>query len=61
MPHLFCEKCPSGTLVQCEKDGVVYCSGHERVCPDCGGTRRSILRTLTSEDRAELKSRGVIR
>lgn len=61
MPAIFCAQCPSAGLVQCESDQAVYCPNHERVCPDCRGSRRAILRTLTSADREELKSRGVLR
>lgn len=61
MPAIFCAQCPSANLVQCEKDRAVYCPNHERACPECGGTRCSILRVLDSADRAELKSRGVLR
>ena len=61
MPAIFCAQCPSSTLVQCEKDGVIYCPSCERSCPECHGTRQSILRTLTAQDRADLKSRGILR
>lgn len=60
MPALFCSQCQA-SLVQCDKDRTVYCSGHEKVCPDCGGAARMILGTLSAEDRTELRARGVLR